>query len=116
MSVSPEFKDYLHDLFDPVGPVTVRNMFGGAGVFRDSLMFGLIADEVLFLKVDKENQPDFEAAGSEPFTYEGKGKPVRMSYWECPADVMEDPEAFGDWARKAYDAALRADRKKGKKK
>jgi len=116
MSLSPAFKDYLLDLFEPVGPLTIRSMFGGDGVFRDGLMFGLVADEVLYLKVDAQNQPAFEEAGSAPFTYEGKGKPVRMSYWECPADVMEDPDAFADWARDAYDAALRGNRKKGKKK
>ena len=116
MSVSPEFKSYLQDLFEPLGPVEIKRMFGGGGVFRDGRMFALIADDVLFFKVDAQNQPDYEAAGCEPFTYEGKKKPVRMSYWTCPADVIEDPDLLMEWATKACDAALRADKKKGKKK
>jgi len=55
-------------------------MFGGFGTFLDGLMFSLIADNDLYLKVDAENRPDYEAAGSYPFTYEGKSKPDWMSY------------------------------------
>ena len=33
--------DWLHDLFEPFGPVSIRRMFGGAGVYRDGVMFAL---------------------------------------------------------------------------
>jgi DNA transformation protein len=31
------------------GFVTARRMFGGAGIYRDGMMFALIADDVLYL-------------------------------------------------------------------
>lgn len=106
MAVSPEFVDYLSDQFARFGPVSVRRMFGGGGVFHQGVMIGLIAEDVLYLKVDGRNRPDFEAAGMGPFTYDGKGKPMQMSYFEAPADVLEDPDDLAAWATKAYEAAL----------
>jgi DNA transformation protein len=116
MSLSPEFKEHLEDLLGGFGPVSIRSMFGGAGLFKDGLMFGLIGDETLYFKVDDENRPHFEKAGTDAFTYEGKGKAIRMSYFECPPELLEDPQEFQLWARNAFDAALRADKKKPKKK
>jgi DNA transformation protein len=73
-------------------------MFGGFGIFMDGLMFGLIADSDLYLKVDAENQPAFKAAGSHPFTYEGKFKPVQMSCWKVTEQMVNDPKKLIEWA------------------
>ncbi len=105
MSVSPEFAEYLHDQLGPFGMVTIRSMFGGGGLFRDGVMFGLIASETLYLKTGDANRADFEAAGMGPFTYTGKSKPVSMSYHEVPADVLEDPDLLSDWAGTAFAVA-----------
>ena len=105
--------DNITDRLTPLGPVTGRAMFGGFGIFMDGLMFGLIADNDLYLKVDDENLPTFEAAGSHPFTYEGKSKPVQMSYWKVTEQVLNDPNELIDWAAAAFAAARRA--KKAKK-
>ena len=72
--------DDVSSRLTPLGSATGRAMFGGFGTFLDGLMFSLIADNDLYLKVDAENRPDYEAAGSYPFTYEGKSKPDWMSY------------------------------------
>ncbi len=106
MAVSPEFLDFLKDQLSPFGPVSARRMFGGAGLFRDNLMFALIAEDTLYLKIDERNRPDYEAAGMEPFTYEGKGRKMQMSYYEIPPDILEDPADLSEWARKAFEAAL----------
>jgi len=107
MAPSPEFIDYLKDQLEDFGPFDVRSMFGGAGLFRDNLMFALIANETLYLKVDDRNRPDFEAAGTSPFTYaRGDREGSLKSYYEAPADILEDPADLADWARKAFDAAL----------
>lgn len=111
MPVSDEFKAFLTDLFAGFGPVSIRSMFGGGGVFRDGVMFALIADDTLYLKVDETNRGDFEAEGMTPFTYTGKNKPVSMSYWEVPEAVYDDPELFVEWSRKAFEVAQRAKRK-----
>ena len=108
MALNPEFRDHLIDLLTPLGAVTVRAMFGGGGVYLDGTMFGLVADDVLYLKVDDANRPDFEAAGSGPFVYQGKNRPVTMSYYQVPAELMDDGETLCQWARGAWEAARRA--------
>ena len=107
MSISPEFAEFLKDQLEPFGAVTIRRMFGGGGVFREGLMFGLIAGETLYLKTGDANRGDFESAGMKPFTYEGKSKPVAMSYHEVPPDVLEDSDSLSEWAVKAFDVALK---------
>jgi DNA transformation protein len=77
-------------------------MFGGAGLYCDGVMFGLIADDVTYLKVDESNQEDFVKAGSTAFNpYPEKGEKYVMSYYEIPADVLENPELLGRWAERA---------------
>ena len=118
MTMNPDFRDYLVDQLEPFGPVAAKRMFGGGGLFRYGAMFGLIAGDVLYLKVDDQNQADFEDRGMDPFTYDNKGRkePVQMSYWECPPEVLEDPEELCQWAASAWEAARRSGKGKKKKK
>ncbi len=103
MAVSDEFADYVVDQLSNWGEVSVRRMFGGAGLYRDGTMFGLIADDVAYLKVDDSNRDDFLRAGSAPFVpYPEKVKSTVMSYFEIPADVLEDPTALAQWAQRAW--------------
>lgn len=111
MPVSREFRDHVLDLLAGAGAVRAKAMFGGAGLYLDDTMFALIADDVLYLKVDDGNRAAFEDAGSEPFV-PFPDKPYPMSYWEVPSDVMEDPETLCAWARDAWEAARRSGRKK----
>ena len=108
MAISPEYRAFLEELFSPIPGVSFRAMFGGLGVYRDGAMFGLVAYERLYFKVDGETEPAFAAAGAEPFVYEGKSKPIQMSYWTAPDDCFDDPEAFEAWARLGLEAARRA--------
>jgi len=109
MAVSYEYKEFVADQLEPLGPVRIRNMFGGAGVYLDDLMFGLIVGETLFLKADDRNRSDFEAEEMGPFLYEPpSGKTVAMSYYELPERLYDDPDELVLWARKALDAALAA--------
>lgn len=96
------------ELLAPLGTVRAKRMFGGHGLTIDDLFVALIAFDRLYLKVHAETQPRFEAAGCEPFVYDGKGKPITMSYWTVPADAMESPAAMVPWARLAMQAALAA--------
>lgn len=111
MASDPAFCDDVTARLTPMGPVVGRRMFGGFGIFLDGLMFGLIAHDALWLKVDDANRGNFTNAGSRPFTYEGKSRPVEMSYWLVPDDVFTDPTALLDWAGSAHAAAQRAKRK-----
>ena len=98
--------DYIIDSLAPWGKVTSRRMFGGYGIYRFDLIFGIIIEDTFYLKVNDSNRADYESANSEPFSYDAKGKRVSMSYWQVPAEVLEDSELLCEWARKAYDVAM----------
>jgi DNA transformation protein and related proteins len=114
MAGGSEFVDFVLESLQSLRGVSARRMFGGHGIYKDGVMFALIAYDQLYLKVDDRNRPDFEAAGLEPFTYTGKGRPIRMSYHEAPSEGFDDPEILCDWARGSYAAALRAKTSKRK--
>lgn len=117
MAVSPELSEYLLELFEPLEDVSIRRMFGGAGVFCHGVMFGLIASDQLYFKIDDENKAMFEEAGCEPFTYSAKnGKRGVMSYYEAPDHLYDDSDEMLTWARSALEAALRNARSKKTKK
>ena len=105
------FIEYLRELFADLGPVSARAMFGGHGLYHDGLIFGIVIDEAVYLKVDDVSRAAFEAAGCAPFIYEMRGKPLPMSYWSVPAEAMDSAQAMLPWARRAHEAALRKPRK-----
>jgi DNA transformation protein len=106
MPVSDEFIDYFLDQLADWADVSVRKMFGGAGLYCDGKMFGLIADDVAYLKVDDSNREDFVKAGSSPFNpYPDKAKTTIMSYYEIPADVLENRDQLATWAERALTIA-----------
>jgi len=97
MVVSDDFIDYILDQFSAWGNVSVRKMFGGAGLYRDGRIFGLVADNVLYLKVDETNRDQFVEAGSGPFK-PYPNRPAMPSYFEIPPDILEDSEELIKWA------------------
>jgi len=89
--------------FSVLGDVTSRSMFGGHGLYYKGVMFGLIAYDVVYLKVGKTNLEQFQKAKQKPFVYTGKqGKPMEMSYWTIPKKVWDSPTELLDWATGAY--------------
>ncbi len=119
--MDPEF---IRDLFAPFGPVTMKSMFGGAGLWSEGSMFGLVFDGAIFLKVDETSIPDFEREGSRPFVYTRAKSPGRvgrasLSYWRLPERLYDDPEELAAWAARALAIAERkklAPRGRGKRK
>jgi DNA transformation protein len=107
-----EFADELHEVFERFGPISLRRMFGGHGVFRDGRMFGLVIDGRLYLKADAQSVAFFEARQLGPFEYLRRGKPARLSYYEAPPELFEDRNEAALWARRAWEAALRSGRSK----
>jgi len=105
----------IRELFVEFGPVDVRRMFGGQGVFVEGRMIALISREVIHLKADVETIPDFEREGLGPFTYATKdGEHKLTSYWRMPERLYDEPEELAQWARRAHAAALRAAARKQK--
>ena len=103
--------DDIQELFSAFGPVSVRRMFGGAGIYAAGTMFALVARGVIYLKADEVNTPAFERENLAPFTYETKdGKRGVMSYRRMPDRLYDDPEELATWAREALAAAQRPKR------
>jgi DNA transformation protein and related proteins len=104
-------KDAIEDLFSPLGPVSIRRMFGGKGIYFDGVIIAIELRDELMLKADAETAPAFAEAGATQWSYENKaGKPVLMPYWTIPDEALDDPDAMALWLRRAYEAGLRASR------
>lgn len=98
--------DQVAEAMAGLGPVSFRRMFGGAGVYADALMFALIDQDVLYLKVDDDSRRDFEAEGTRPFTYTTKhGEGSLNSYWRAPDRLFDEPDEMVVWARRALAVA-----------
>lgn len=105
--------DSIQDLFQDLGPVRTRRMFGGQGIYLHDRIFALEIGGEIFLKADAETRDRFEAAGSRAFCYEDKnGRVATMSYWLLPSVAIDDPAEAAIWGRMALEAAERAERTK----
>lgn len=117
MASSDGFLELLRDQLSGLGPIRIRRMFGGAGIYCDGVMFALVSDDTLYLKADDSNGGDFEAESLPPFSYETKtGRTTIASYRRAPERLLEDPDELVAWARAALAAAHRAQRAKPKRK
>ena len=104
MAISDEFAEFVVDQLSGWSEVSVRKMFGEAGLCCGGVMFGLIADDVAYLKVDDSSRDDFVKAGSSAFQpYPDKA--VTMSYYEIPADVLADRDELALWAERSLAVA-----------
>jgi len=108
MPSGADFVAHVLDLMSDWGGVSARRLFGGYGIYRHGVMFALVADDVLYFKVDARNRPEYEAAGMQPFIYDGKGRSVEMPYWEAPSELFDDADSMTRWAERALDAAVGA--------
>jgi DNA transformation protein len=104
--VSP---DDIRELFSAFGPVEVRRLFGGAGIYADGMMFGLVHDGVIYLKVDEESAAAYEREQLEPFSYSRRGERASLtSYRRMPDRLYDDPDELATWARDALAAVQRS--------
>ncbi|MBO0764159.1 MAG: TfoX/Sxy family protein [Hyphomicrobiaceae bacterium] len=109
MAVSESLIALLQEQLEPLGRITFRRMFSGAGVYCDGVIFGLILRDTLNFKVDDGNRAAYEAEGSEPFSYQTKGKTRQVSaYWRVPERLFDEPDEMVEWARAALSAGRRA--------
>ena len=112
MPVSPDYRDYILDQLSLVENVMSRAMFGGLGLFKAGVMFGILSRmDRFYLKVDDINQPDYEALSAEPFRPHQDSE-MTMAYFEVPVEILDDPEELAIWADKAWEAARRNAAKK----
>lgn len=114
MKAPDPFHEFVAELFGGLGPLTIKRMFGGAGVWQDGIMFILLADETIFLKADAPLREALMAEGSYPFVWErpSDGKEIDLGYVSLPSAALDDPDEALIWGRKALavarDAKLKA--------
>ena len=120
MTASPSFSEFLREQLGPLGRLSMRRMFGKTGVFCDGLMFAMVTDDTLYVRVDDHNQATFaEAASTPPLNYvAAKGRVIDLAFWRVPDRLFDEPEELLTWARAALAAAgrvaARRERSKGK--
>ena len=103
-----EFVDFLQEVFEKFGPIHARKMFSGYGLYHDGVMFGLVADEMLYLKADTSNAHFFESRDLPQFAYTRGDKTVKMSYYLAPEEIYDDKEEAATWARRSFEVAFRS--------
>ena len=111
MAVNQDFLKYVLEQLAGLGQVIARPMFGGVGLYHGGQIFGLIFGDTLYFKVDDSNRPDFEARGMGRFRPYADRPQLSMTYYEVPADALEDADECVVWGRKS--AAIAAAAPKG---
>jgi DNA transformation protein and related proteins len=105
MPHSDEYLEYVLEQLSSLRGLVPRRMFGGAGIYQDELFFGLIFKDTLYFKVNDANRASYEARGMARFRpYENRPQ-VSLTYYEVPADVLENREELAIWAQRAVEAA-----------
>ncbi|HMN70460.1 MAG TPA: TfoX/Sxy family protein [Rhodoblastus sp.] len=108
MVASSSFADFLRDLLAPLGQLTMRRMFGKTGVFCEGVMIAMVADNILYFRVDDQNRTIFaEAASQPPLKYKKQGRAIDLAFWRAPDRLFDDPDELIVWARAALSAAQR---------
>lgn len=108
MVASDSFAAFLHEQLAPLGSITMRRMFGKTGVFCSGLMFGMVTDDTLYVRVDEHSQAVFrEAASAPPLSYEKQGRAIDLAFWPVPERLLDEPDELLAWARAALATARR---------
>jgi DNA transformation protein len=101
--------DRFDDLFSSFGKITVRRMFGIEGLFHNGVIFGLVADDRIFLKTSDASRKAYITEGLKPFTYQmKKGEGILTSYYALPDRLYDEPEELAKWVRAAVTVALQS--------
>jgi DNA transformation protein and related proteins len=95
------FHAFAQELFSDLGLVSVRRMFGGAGIYADGVMFALIDDDTIYIKADEALKADLRPHGSVAWTYTRDGEAREMGYWRLPESALDDRDEAALWARRA---------------
>lgn len=108
MAVNREYLAYVLDQLAGVGRLRTRRMFGAAGLYCGEQFFAIIADDTLYFRVDDANRGEYESRSMSRFRPYRDRPELSMSYYEVPAEVLEDSGEAVAWAAKAVRAAMTA--------
>lgn len=116
MQSSHLFLEKVMKILKPHGPITSRAMFGGYGIYFEGVIFASIVEDRLYFRIDEKNRKDFEKYKTVPFVYEGGKRPVEMPYLSLPEEVFHHPQLLKKFIQNSYEASLRYQSNKKKKK
>jgi DNA transformation protein and related proteins len=105
MTITADFMRYVLEQLSGLQNVAARRMFGAVGLYSDRAFFGLISSDVLYFKVGDANRSDYEARDMSQFRPFRDRPRVSMSYYEVPAEVLEDADECVLWARRSVAVA-----------
>lgn len=103
MAVNPGFLDHVVEQLNGSEDVSTRKMFGGAGIYLNGKIVGIIVEAELYLKVSEGNMEDYINRGMKQFI-PFEDKPMKMPYYEVPSEVLEDRDELQRWAKRSYEA------------
>ena len=106
MAVSSDYLQFILEQLRGLGRVHARRMFGAVGLYCDEVFFGIISDDTLYLRVDDASRADYTARGMAAFRPYADRPELSMTYFEVPADVLEDPEELLTWSRRSLATRL----------
>ena len=95
------FKDFVLDQLSDLQDLTCRAMFGGYGLYRDRVFFGIVQKGRLYFKTNETTAPRYGKRKMKPFR--PNAKQTLKTYYEVPVDVLEDAGELAIWARQASD-------------
>ncbi|ADY30693.1 MULTISPECIES: TfoX/Sxy family protein [Cellulophaga] len=104
MAVSDGFLKYVLDQLK-LDNITSKKMFGGVGLYCNELMFCLLYEDVVALKIDDTNIKKYIDAGETPIKVFKNRTPI-PSYYTVPTSVLENKNVFTVWAKESYQIQL----------
>lgn len=108
MVASAGFAEFLREQLAPLGRLTLRRMFGETGVFCNGLMFAMVTEDTLYVRVDDQNRAVFaEAASEPPLNFQKQGRSIDLAFWPVPDRLLDEPDELLVWVRAALEAARR---------
>ena len=112
MAVSGDYLQFVLEQLAGLGELRAQRMFGAAGLYCAETFFAIVSDDTLYLRVDDSNRGEFTVRGMAPFRPYADRPEVSMTYYEVPAEVLEDGATLVSWAQRSLAGAARSPRQK----
>lgn len=91
------FREYVEEQLGDGS--SFRAMFGGHGIYRGDRIFGIVHRGRLYFKTGPLSRASYVEKGTGPF--KPSARQTLKSYYEVPADVLENAETLREWADRA---------------
>lgn len=103
LSQDDTFVEFVCDQLERLDGVIHKRMFGGFGLYCGAIFFGIVFRDTLYFKTNAEGRQKYEEWGMGPFQPNAKQK--LKSYYEVPADFVEDAQKLTELAEEAVTVA-----------